>query len=40
AQLFHFSYQRYLENFFRKSFDFSGTPIRILIRERGEEKGV
>lgn len=38
--LMHFSYQRYLENFFRKSFDFSGTPIRILIRERGEEKGV
>lgn len=34
--LMHFSYQRYLENFFRKSFDFSGTPIRILIRERGE----
>ena len=37
--LMHFSYQRYLENFFRKSFDFSGTPIRILVRERGESKG-
>lgn len=36
--LMHFSYQRYLENFFRKSFDFTGTPIRIFIRERGEGK--
>ena len=37
ASLMHFSYQRYLENYLRKSFDFSGTPIRIFIRERGEE---
>lgn len=38
AALMHFSYKRYLENYLRKSFDFSGTPIRILIRERNEEK--
>lgn len=38
AGLMHFSYQRYLENFLRKSFDFSGTPIRILIRERKERE--
>ncbi len=35
--LMHFSYKRYLENFIRKTFDFSGTPIRIIIRERGEK---
>ncbi|MBP1556908.1 MAG: ribosome biogenesis GTPase Der [Oscillospiraceae bacterium] len=33
--LFHFSYQRYLENQIRESFELSGTPIRIVIRERG-----
>lgn len=38
ASLMHFSYKRYLENFLRKSFDFSGTPIRILLRERKEDK--
>lgn len=32
--LMHFSYQRYLENRIRESFDFEGTPIRILIREK------
>lgn len=35
-QLFHFSYQRYLENQIRATFGLEGTPIRILIRERGE----
>lgn len=34
--LFHFSYQRYLENQIREAFSLSGTPIRMLIRERGE----
>ena len=34
AELFHFSYQRYLENRLREAFDFSGTPIRFVIRER------
>ena len=37
SSLMHFSYQRYLENYLRKSFDFSGTPIRIFLRERGED---
>ena len=34
--LFHFSYQRYLENQLRSVFGLEGTPIRLLIRERGE----
>lgn len=37
AKILHFSYQRYLENFLRKSFDFSGTPIRLVARSRSEE---
>ena len=36
AELFHFSYQRYLENRLREAFDFSGTPIRFIIRERSD----
>lgn len=36
-ELFHFSYQRYIENTLRSVFDFSGTPIKIVIRERGED---
>ncbi|NLE69181.1 MAG: ribosome biogenesis GTPase Der [Clostridiales bacterium] len=35
--LMHFSYERYLHNQLRKSFDFTGTPIRIFLRERGRE---
>lgn len=35
-ELFHFSYQRYLENQIRETYIMTGTPIRILIRERGE----
>ncbi len=38
AELFHFSYQRYLENQLRAAFGFEGTPIRLLIRERGERE--
>lgn len=38
VELMHFSYQRYLENYLRKTFDFSGTPIRMLIRARNEQK--
>ena len=34
SDLLHFSYQRFLENVLRKSFDFSGTPIKILTREK------
>ncbi len=35
-ELFHFSYKRYIENKIRESFGFSGTSIRLIIRERGE----
>lgn len=38
AKLFHFSYQRYLENCIRNTFGFSGTPIKIEIREKTDEK--
>lgn len=38
AELFHFSYQRYLENQIREVFGLDGTPIRFIIRERGEGK--
>ena len=34
AELFHFSYQRYLENQIRSNFDFTGTPIKLLFRKR------
>lgn len=37
AELFHFSYQRYLENQIRSTFGLEGTPIRFVIRERGEK---
>jgi len=36
ADLFHFSYQRYLENQIRETFGLEGTPIRFIVRERGE----
>lgn len=36
AELFHFSYQRYLENQIREIFGLDGTPVRFIIRERGE----
>ncbi|MBQ2677184.1 MAG: ribosome biogenesis GTPase Der [Clostridia bacterium] len=36
AELFHFSYQRYLENQIRSTFGLEGTPIKMIIRERGE----
>ncbi len=32
--LMHFSYERYLENHFRKAFGFEGTPLRFILRER------
>lgn len=38
-ELFHFSYQRYLENQIRENFSLDGTPIRMIIRERGQGKG-
>jgi GTP-binding protein len=38
AELFHFSYQRYLENKIRETFGLEGTPVRFIIRERGDSK--
>lgn len=38
AQLFHFSYQRYLENRIRETFKMEGTPIRFIVRERKGNK--
>lgn len=35
--LMHFSYRRYLENYIRKSFSINATPIRLIIRKRGEK---
>ena len=37
AELFHFSYQRYIENKMREVFGFHGTPIRFIIRQKGDE---
>ena len=37
-QLFHFSYQRYLVNQIRKEFGLEGTPVRIIVREKGEKE--
>ena len=36
--LVHFSYKRYMENYFRKTFGFAGTPIKIIFRTRGREE--
>lgn len=36
-ELFHFSYQRYLENRIREAFGLEGTPVNIIVRERGEK---
>lgn len=38
ADLFHFSYQRYLENRIRETFGLEGTPVRFVIRERSDKK--
>lgn len=37
-ELFHFSYQRYLINCFRNNFGLEGTPVRLIIREKGENE--
>ena len=34
SSLMHYSYKRYLENYFRKTFGLEGTPLRIIVRER------
>ncbi len=38
-KLMHFSYQRYIENKIRESFDFRGTSLRFIVRERSEKDG-
>ena len=38
ARLFHFSYQRYLENQIRSTFGLEGTPVRLTIRQKGEKE--
>lgn len=40
SRLFHFSYQRYLENQIRSSFGLDGTPVRITIRQKGDKEDV
>ena len=37
-ELFHFSYQRYLINCFRNNFGLEGTPVRLIVREKGENE--
>jgi len=36
ARLMHFSYMRYIENYLRKTFDFTGTPLRLSVRNKNE----
>ena len=38
ATAMHFSYMRYLENFFRASVDFTGTPIQIVLKGKGDKE--
>ena len=38
AKLFHFSYQRYIENQIRATFGLVGTPVRITIRQKGDKE--
>lgn len=37
AELFHFSYQRYIENQIRETFGLDGTPVRFIVRERDKD---
>ncbi len=37
AELFHYSYQRYIENQLREVFGFRGTPIKLIIRQKGDK---
>ncbi len=38
-ELFHFSYRRYIENCIRDTFGFEGTPIKIIVRQKGDDDG-
>lgn len=37
-ELFHFSYRRYIENCLRDTFGFLGTPIKLIIRQKGDKE--
>jgi GTP-binding protein len=37
VELFHFSYQRFIENCLRDTFGFEGTPIKLIIRMKGDD---
>ena len=39
-ELFHFSYERYLVNQIRNNFGLQGTPIRVIVREKGEDRDI
>ena len=36
-ELFHFSYRRYIENCLRETFGYNGTPIKIVVRQKGDD---
>ena len=38
AELFHFSYQRYIENQIRAVFGLEGTPVRMVVRQKGDKE--
>ncbi len=38
-ELFHYSYLRFIENQIRENFGFEGTPIKLIVREKGEKNG-
>ena len=38
AQLFHFSYQRYIENQIRATFGLEGTPVQLTVRQKGDKE--
>ena len=40
AELFHFSYQRYIENCLRETYGFKGTPIKLIIKQKGESPNI
>ena len=40
AELFHFSYQRYIENCLRETYGFKGTPIQLIIKQRGDDPNI
>jgi GTP-binding protein len=37
AALFHFSYQRYIENCIRETYEFKGTPVRLVVKQKGDD---